>query len=172
MCSPFLGERFLHLVLVKKHLGDWSFLLQLNPDWQVDYESYSWKKLDPDAPETKEMVKEFFLWEGNFGGKKFNQGKVFKWTFPLSSPNHGKKPYVIQFQGFSALSSSPDQLMTAACESLTTRIKCPRVWLAFAVWCLFTSEGWLLELIVNEGIVYTQPWWLNLLIKLNLRWYL
>lgn len=50
----------------------------LNPDWQVDYESYSWKKLDPDAPETKEMVKEFFLWEGNFGGKKFNQGKVFK----------------------------------------------------------------------------------------------
>lgn len=65
-------------MLVKKHLGDWSFLLQLNPDWQVDYESYSWKKLDPDAPETKEMVKEFFLWEGNFGGKKFNQGKVFK----------------------------------------------------------------------------------------------
>ncbi|XP_055331164.1 elongation factor 1-gamma-A-like [Paramacrobiotus metropolitanus] len=51
---------------------------ELSPDWQVDYESYEWKKLDPDAQETKKMVDEYFAWEGDFGGKKFNQGKIFK----------------------------------------------------------------------------------------------
>ncbi|RWS07238.1 elongation factor-1 gamma-like protein, partial [Dinothrombium tinctorium] len=51
---------------------------KLSPDWQVDYESYSWKKLDPDSEETKKLVKEYFSWEGEFGGKKFNQGKIFK----------------------------------------------------------------------------------------------
>jgi len=51
---------------------------KLSPDWQVDYESYDWQKLDPDDPKTKTMVKEYFSWEGDFGGKKFNQGKIFK----------------------------------------------------------------------------------------------
>jgi elongation factor 1-gamma len=50
----------------------------LSPDWQVDYESYEWKKLNPDDPQTKTLVKEYFSWEGGFGGKKFNQGKIFK----------------------------------------------------------------------------------------------
>jgi elongation factor 1-gamma len=50
----------------------------LSPDWQIDYESYSWTKLDPDAEATKTIVKEYFAWEGDFGGKKFNQGKIFK----------------------------------------------------------------------------------------------
>jgi len=50
----------------------------LSPDWQVDYESYSWKKLDPNSEETKKLVDEYFAWEGDFGGKKFNQGKIFK----------------------------------------------------------------------------------------------
>jgi len=50
----------------------------LSDDWQVDYESYSWKKLDPDSEETKKMVDEYLRWEGDFGGKKFNQGKIFK----------------------------------------------------------------------------------------------
>jgi len=50
----------------------------LSPDWQVDYESYEWKKLNPDDPQTKTLVKEYFSWEGDFGGKKFNQGKIFK----------------------------------------------------------------------------------------------
>ncbi|KAJ8309020.1 hypothetical protein KUTeg_013894 [Tegillarca granosa] len=50
----------------------------LSENWQVDYESYSWKKLDPDAPETKTLVQEYFAQEGNFGGKSFNQGKIFK----------------------------------------------------------------------------------------------
>jgi elongation factor 1-gamma len=53
-------------------------LLQLSPDWQVDYECYTWKKLDPDAEATKKLVKEYFAWEGDFDGKKFNQGKIFK----------------------------------------------------------------------------------------------
>jgi elongation factor 1-gamma len=48
------------------------------PDWQVDYESYEWKKLDPASEETKKLVNEYWLWEGDFGGKKFNQGKIFK----------------------------------------------------------------------------------------------
>jgi elongation factor 1-gamma len=51
---------------------------ELSPDWQVDYESYDWKKLDPSTEETKTTVKEYFTWEGDFGGKKFNQGKIFK----------------------------------------------------------------------------------------------
>ncbi|KAK2192445.1 hypothetical protein NP493_31g04046 [Ridgeia piscesae] len=51
---------------------------ELSPDLQIDYESYDWKKLDADSPETKKMVDEYFEWEGEFGGKKFNQGKIFK----------------------------------------------------------------------------------------------
>jgi len=50
----------------------------LSPDWQVDFESYAWKKLDANSEETKKMVNEYLLWEGDFGGKKFNQGKIFK----------------------------------------------------------------------------------------------
>merc|ERR1719318_196311 len=50
----------------------------LSEDLQIDYESYDWKKLDPDAEETKTLVKEYFAWEGDFGGKQFQQGKIFK----------------------------------------------------------------------------------------------
>jgi elongation factor 1-gamma len=50
----------------------------LSDDWQVDYESYEWKKLDPNSAETKKTVNEYLMWEGDFGGKKFNQGKIFK----------------------------------------------------------------------------------------------
>ncbi|KAI2799622.1 hypothetical protein RDWZM_009684 [Blomia tropicalis] len=50
----------------------------LADDWTVDYQSYDWKKLDADDEKTKTMVKEYFSWEGNFDGKKFNQGKIFK----------------------------------------------------------------------------------------------
>ncbi|ESO93612.1 hypothetical protein LOTGIDRAFT_189800 [Lottia gigantea] len=51
---------------------------ELSPDWQVDYESYSWKKLDPTTPETKKLVHEYFTFEGDFGGKKVFDGEVFK----------------------------------------------------------------------------------------------
>ncbi len=50
----------------------------MSDDLKVDYESYSWKKLDPDSEETKKLVKEYFSCEGDFGGKKYNQAKIFK----------------------------------------------------------------------------------------------
>ncbi|XP_064184208.1 elongation factor 1-gamma isoform X2 [Anguilla rostrata] len=65
--------------------GIWVFRGQdlaftLSEDWQIDYESYEWRKLDVDSDECKTMVKEYFAWEGEFKhvGKPFNQGKVFK----------------------------------------------------------------------------------------------
>jgi len=51
---------------------------KLQSDWQVDYESYIWKKLSPDDEKTKQLVNQYFLWEGEHNGKKFNQGKIFK----------------------------------------------------------------------------------------------
>ncbi|KAM6976660.1 elongation factor 1-gamma [Aplochiton taeniatus] len=65
--------------------GVWIFRGQdlafpLSDDWQIDYESYSWRKLDVDSEECKTMVKEYFAWEGEFKhvGKAVNQGKIFK----------------------------------------------------------------------------------------------
>ncbi|KRX16899.1 Elongation factor 1-gamma, partial [Trichinella nelsoni] len=51
---------------------------ELSEDWQIDYESYSWSKLDPKDEKTKSLVNEYLKWEGKFDGKKFNQGKIFK----------------------------------------------------------------------------------------------
>lgn len=51
----------------------------LSPDWQIDYESYDWKKLDPKSEETKKLVTQYFSWVGtDKDGRKFNQGKIFK----------------------------------------------------------------------------------------------
>ncbi|XP_056639035.1 elongation factor 1-gamma [Diorhabda sublineata] len=51
----------------------------LSPDWQIDYESYEWKKLDPKSEETKKLVEQYFSWTGtDKEGRKFNQGKIFK----------------------------------------------------------------------------------------------
>merc|ERR1719228_3137941 len=51
----------------------------LSEDWTVDYESYDWKKLDPDSEETKKLVDTYFKWVGEDSkGRKFNQGKIFK----------------------------------------------------------------------------------------------
>jgi len=51
----------------------------LSPDWQIDYESYKWTKLDPKSDDTKKMVADYFAWEGcDKQGRKFNQGKIFK----------------------------------------------------------------------------------------------
>uniref|UniRef100_A0A8C5BMQ4 Eukaryotic translation elongation factor 1 gamma n=1 Tax=Gadus morhua TaxID=8049 RepID=A0A8C5BMQ4_GADMO len=65
--------------------GIWVFrgqelVFPLSEDWQIDYESYSWRKLDPSSAECKTMVKEYLAWEGEFKhvGKPFNEGKVFK----------------------------------------------------------------------------------------------
>nr|CAH7768199.1 unnamed protein product [Callosobruchus chinensis] len=52
---------------------------KLSPDWQIDYESYDWKKLDPNNEETKKLVEQYFSWTGtDKQGRKFNQGKIFK----------------------------------------------------------------------------------------------
>ncbi|CAF0820907.1 unnamed protein product [Rotaria sp. Silwood1] len=51
---------------------------ELSPDWQVDYESYTWKRLSVDDENTKKLVNQYLLWEGEHNGKKFNQGKIFK----------------------------------------------------------------------------------------------
>uniref|UniRef100_A0AC35TNJ9 Elongation factor 1-gamma n=1 Tax=Rhabditophanes sp. KR3021 TaxID=114890 RepID=A0AC35TNJ9_9BILA len=50
----------------------------LSRDWTVDYESYEWKKLDVTNEADKKTINEYLLWEGDFGGKKFSQGKIFK----------------------------------------------------------------------------------------------
>merc|ERR1719425_1555 len=51
----------------------------LNEDWQVDYSSYEWKKLDPASSDTKAMVNQYWKWEGEDSeGRKFNQGKIFE----------------------------------------------------------------------------------------------
>ena len=39
----------------------------------MDYESYAWEKLDVSNDANKKLVNEYFLWEGDFEGKKFNQ---------------------------------------------------------------------------------------------------
>ncbi|CAH0686030.1 unnamed protein product [Spodoptera exigua] len=50
-----------------------------SPDWQIDYESYDWTKLDPSSPDTKKLVQDYFSWTGvDKKGRKFNQGKIFK----------------------------------------------------------------------------------------------
>ncbi|XP_006899929.1 PREDICTED: elongation factor 1-gamma [Elephantulus edwardii] len=65
--------------------GVWVFRGQelaflLSPDWQVDYESYTWRKLDPSSEETQTLVREYFSWEGAFQhvGKAVKEGKIFK----------------------------------------------------------------------------------------------
>lgn len=51
----------------------------LSPDWQIDYEVYDWKKLDPKSEETKKMVEHYFSWTGTDSkGRKFKDGKIFK----------------------------------------------------------------------------------------------
>merc|ERR1711981_308161 len=52
---------------------------ELSDDWKIDYSSSDWKKLDPDAEETKSLVDQYFKWIGtDKEGRKFNQGKIFK----------------------------------------------------------------------------------------------
>jgi len=51
----------------------------LSEDWQIDYESYEWRKLDAETDETKKTVDNYFKWVGEDSeGRKFNQGKIFK----------------------------------------------------------------------------------------------
>jgi len=43
-----------------------------------DYENFSWKKADITDASQKELIADYFAWDGKFGGKTFNQGKAFK----------------------------------------------------------------------------------------------
>jgi elongation factor 1-gamma len=49
---------------------------ELSPDFQVDYDSYEWRKLDPNAEETKQLVHDYFLQQ--FKDKPYNQCRIFK----------------------------------------------------------------------------------------------
>jgi len=51
---------------------------KLSENWQIDYESYSWRKLDPNSDECKELVRIYFLGEA---AEKIN-GKTIteEWT--------------------------------------------------------------------------------------------
>lgn len=56
---------------------------ELSPDWNVDYPSYSWTKVDPDSDRAKELITQFFtLGEKDdpeyFDGKEILDKKVFK----------------------------------------------------------------------------------------------
>lgn len=55
-------------------------MFKLTEDWQVDYESFDWKKLDPKSDETKKLVELFFKQseDSEYKGKKYNDGKIFK----------------------------------------------------------------------------------------------
>lgn len=55
-------------------------MFKLTEDWQVDYESFDWKKLDAKSAETKDLVDLFFKQseDSTYKGKKYNDGKIFK----------------------------------------------------------------------------------------------
>jgi elongation factor 1-gamma len=43
-----------------------------------DVEHYTWKKADTNDAATRTLIEDYFAWDGNLGGKRFNQGKIFK----------------------------------------------------------------------------------------------
>merc|ERR1711935_47184 len=64
--------------------GIWVFkgqqlAFELSEDWQIDYASYDWKKLDSKSEECKKKVAQYWKWEGEDAeGRPFNQGKILK----------------------------------------------------------------------------------------------
>merc|ERR1711972_660869 len=64
--------------------GIWVFkghklAFELSEDWQIDYASYDWKKLDSKSEDCKKLVHQYWKWEGeDDAGRKFNQGKILK----------------------------------------------------------------------------------------------
>jgi len=64
--------------------GIWVFkgqelAFELSEDWQIDYASYDWKKLDSKSEECKAQVAQYWKWEGSdAAGRPFNQGKILK----------------------------------------------------------------------------------------------
>merc|ERR1711884_586686 len=64
--------------------GIWVFkghqlAFELDDNWQIDYASYDWRKLDSKSDECKKLVDQYWKWDGeDEKGRKFNQGKIFK----------------------------------------------------------------------------------------------
>jgi len=64
--------------------GIWVFkgqnlAFELSEDWQIDYASYGWRKLESKSEEAKKLVTQYWKWEGEDDkGRKFNQGKILK----------------------------------------------------------------------------------------------
>merc|ERR1712045_52029 len=64
--------------------GIWVFkghqlAFELDDNWQIDYASYDWRKLDSKSDETKKLVDQYWKWEGtDEKGRAFNQDKIFK----------------------------------------------------------------------------------------------
>lgn len=50
----------------------------LSPDWTIDYESYTWTKMDSSNAEDRKFLEECWNDEGSFKDMKYNQGKTFK----------------------------------------------------------------------------------------------
>merc|ERR1711970_914165 len=100
MSCNFIGGMFQRLEKLKKNAfascclfgkdndssisGIWVFkgqqlAFELSEDWQIDYASYDWKKLDSKSDECKKMVGQYWKWEGeDQKGRAFNQGKILK----------------------------------------------------------------------------------------------
>jgi len=100
MSCNLIGGMFQRLEKLKKHAfasvclfgkdndssisGLWvwkgqDLVFEKSEDMQVDYSSYSWKKLDPKDDNTKKLVDQYWKWEGtDEKGRTFNQGKIFK----------------------------------------------------------------------------------------------
>ncbi|CDI97368.1 eukaryotic translation elongation factor 1 [Echinococcus multilocularis] len=53
-------------------------IFDLSPDLQTDYESYTWTKLDPDCPDTKAKIADFFALGDVCDGKAVAETCVFK----------------------------------------------------------------------------------------------
>jgi len=47
-------------------------------DWMTDYDSYTWRKMNIEDPAERALMSQFFAWEGEWKGKKYCQGKIFK----------------------------------------------------------------------------------------------
>jgi len=43
-----------------------------------DYVHYDFRRLDTSNQADKALVEDYFAWDGNFGGRQFNQGKIYK----------------------------------------------------------------------------------------------
>ncbi|CAK8696977.1 unnamed protein product [Clavelina lepadiformis] len=73
----FGGNRKFQIDSVWFWLGH-DLAFDLCEDWQIDYESYKWTKLNFDDDNDRKMIKEFWAGEGEFDGRECLEQKVYK----------------------------------------------------------------------------------------------